>query len=157
MDLVTEYRRARQDEDVARLRRLVSLRAMLATGLSQRQIANSLGVSQPAISQQIRSAPRLGDVHPKVLLDASAPVLTALADAEGYSRLGVFGSVARDEARHDSDIDLIVQPPPGTSSFDFVRFKGLVEQVLGRGVDLISYGGLHPGLDDDIRRDVVLL
>ena len=39
----------------------------------------------------------------------------------------------------------------------FIRFKALIEQVLGREVDLISYGGLKPKLDDDIRRDAVLL
>lgn len=157
MELATEYRSARRDEDLARLRRLFSLRAMLATGSSQRQIAATLGVSQPAISQQIRNAPTLEGVHPEVLLDAAAPVLKTLAAGEGYSRLGVFGSVGRGQALQDSDIDLIVQAPPGTSSFDFVRFKGLIEQVLGREVDLISYGGLQPGLDDDIRRDAVLL
>ncbi|WP_456695508.1 nucleotidyltransferase family protein [Aeromicrobium sp. P5_D10] len=69
----------------------------------------------------------------------------------------MFGSVARGEARQDSDIDLIVEAPAGTSSFEFVRFKQLIEQVLGREVDLISYGGLTPTKDDDIRRDAVLL
>jgi len=69
----------------------------------------------------------------------------------------VFGSIARGEARQDSDIDLLVDAPPGTSSFEFTRFKQLIEQVLGREIDLISYGGMKPKLDDDIRRDAVLL
>jgi predicted nucleotidyltransferase len=50
-----------------------------------------------------------------------------------------------------------VDAPPGTSSFAFIRFKQLIEQVLGREIDLISYGGLKPKMDDDIRRDAVLL
>jgi len=29
--------------------------------------------------------------------------------------------------------------------------------VLGRTVDLVEYGGLKPHLDDDIRRDAVML
>lgn len=33
----------------------------------------------------------------------------------------------------------------------------LLEQVLGREVDLVSYGGLKAKLDDDIRREAVLL
>ncbi|MEP7036165.1 MAG: nucleotidyltransferase family protein, partial [Actinomycetota bacterium] len=74
-----------------------------------------------------------------------------------YRRLAVFGSVARGEARQDSDIDLLVDAPPGTSSFAFIRFKQLIEQVLGREIDLISYGGLKPKMDDDIRRDAVEL
>ncbi|HEY8720675.1 nucleotidyltransferase domain-containing protein [Pengzhenrongella sp.] len=157
MTLLAEYRDARRDEDVARLRRVIALRAMTATGMSQRQIADALGISQPAISQQLRNAPDLEGVHPRVLLDAAAPVLSALAAEHDYRRLAVFGSVARGEAREDSDIDLLVDPPPGTSSFEFIRFKRLIEKVLGRGIDLISYGGLKPKLDDDIRRDAVLL
>jgi uncharacterized protein len=44
-----------------------------------------------------------------------------------------------------------------TSSFGFLKFKQLLEQVLGREIDLIDYGGLKPKLDDDIRREAVLL
>ena len=157
MTLLAEYRDARHDEDVARLRRVLALRALVATGLSQRQVAESLGISQPAVSQQLRSAPDLEGIHPEELLEAAAPVLTTLAAERGHGRLAVFGSVARGEARQDSDLDLIVDAPAGTSSFEFVRFKQLIEQVLGREVDLISYGGLTPTMDDDIRRDAVLL
>ena len=157
MALVAEYRDARRDEDLARLRRVMALRAMVATATSQRQVADALGISQPAVSQQLRSAPDLDGVHPGELLKAAAPVLTALAAERGYGRLAVFGSVARGDARQDSDIDLIVDVPAGASSFEFVRFKQLIEQVLGREVDLISYGGLTPTTDDDIRRDAVPL
>jgi predicted nucleotidyltransferase len=157
MTLLAEYRGARRDEDVARLRRVLALRAMSAVGMSQRQIAAELGVSQPAVSQQLKAANDLAGVHPELLIDAAGPVLRALAAERGYARLAVFGSVARRQARADSDIDLVVESPPGTSSFDFLRFKQLLEQVLGRGVDLVDYGGLMPGLDDDIRRDAVVL
>jgi predicted nucleotidyltransferase len=157
MTLLAEYLDARRDEDVSRLRRVMALRAMVATGVSQRQIADALGISQPAVSQQLRRAPELDPIHPETLLDAARPVLKELAAEHGYKRLAVFGSVARGEARQDSDIDLIVEAPPGTSSFQFIRFKQLLEKVLGRDIDLISYGGLAPTLDDDIRRDAVLL
>src|SRR5688500_8378 len=95
MTLVAEYRDARREEDVARLRRVLALRAMLATGMSQRQIAEALGVSQPAVSQQLKFARELDTVHPQVLVDAAGPVLKALAADRGYSRLAVFGSLAR--------------------------------------------------------------
>ena len=39
----------------------------------------------------------------------------------------------------------------------FLGFKRLIEQVLGREIDLVEYGGLAPKLDDDIRREAVLL
>ena len=157
MSLVEEYRAARRGEDVARLRRVLVLRAMGATGMTQREIAEELDITQPAVSQQLRFAPELANIHPEVLLEAAAPVLKALALEYGYGQLAVFGSVARGEATPDSDIDLLVEAPEGTSSFDFVWFQQLIEQVLGRGIDLVSYGGLKPGLDDDIREDAVAL
>lgn len=157
MTLLAEYRGARRDEDIARLRRVLALRAMTATGMSQRQVAEALGITQPAVSQQLKFAPELNDVHPATLLEAAAPILKSLADEHGYTRLAVFGSVARHQAGQDSDIDLLIEAPEGTSSFGFIRFKQLMEQVLGREIDLISYGGLKPKLDDDIRREAVLL
>lgn len=157
MGLLAEYRAARRDEDVARLRRVLALRAMAAAGMSQRQIAEAVGITQSAVSQQLKFAPELDSVHPEFLLEAAAPILSTLAAEHGYTRLAVFGSVARHQARPDSDIDLIVEAPAGTSSFDFIRFRQLIEQVLGREVDLVEYGGLKPKLDDDIRREAVPL
>ncbi len=157
MDLLHEYREARRGEELARLRRVIALRAMIATGMSQRQVAEALGVSQPAVSQQLTSSSDLTGVHPQLLLEAAAPVLKALAEDLGYTRLAAFGSLARHDARADSDIDLLVEAPAGTSSFSFIQFKQLIEQVLGREIDLVSYGGLKPRRDEDIRRDAVLL
>lgn len=45
----------------------------------------------------------------------------------------------------------------GTSSFGFIKFRQLIEQVVGRQIDLVDYGGSKPRLDDDIRREAVLL
>ncbi len=157
MVLAAEYFGARHTEDVARLRRVLALRAMAASGMRQREIAGALGISQPAVSQQLKAAPDLASVHPEMLVEAAAPVLRRLAEEAGYARLAVFGSVARGEAGPGSDIDLLVEAPSRTSSFEFVRFKRLIEQVLGREIDLVEYGGLKPGLDDDIRREAVLL
>lgn len=157
MTLLTDYREARRSEDIARLRRLLALRAMAASGMSQREIGVALGISQPAVSQQLRATQDLAAAPPDVLLEAGAPVLTSLADESGFARLAVFGSIARGQGRPDSDIDLLVRAPRGTSSFGFVRFKQLLERVLGREIDLVEYGGLRPGEDDDILKDAVPL
>lgn len=91
------------------------------------------------------------------MLAAAAPILKTLAGEHGYTRLAVFGSVGRHQAGPDSDIDPVVQSLAGTSTFGFMGFKQLIEQVLGREIDLIDYGGLKPGIDDDIRLEAVLL
>lgn len=157
MTLLAGYRDARRDEGLARLRRVLALWALTATGMSQRQVADALGISQSAVSQQLKFAPSLGGIHPEILLAAAGPILKTLADERGYAHLAVFGSVARREARLNSDIDLLVEAPEGTSTFGFIWFKQLIEQILGREIDLVDCGGLTPGLDDDIRREAVLL
>jgi len=157
MSLESEYRDARRDEATARLRRILVLRAMAAAGMSQREIAATLGISQPAVSQQLKSAPALDGVHPRELLAAATPVIKALAAERGYARLAVFGSVARGVATEKSDIDLLVQAPEGTSSLEFVGFRQLLVDVLGREIDLVDYGGIRPGIDDDVTREAVPL
>jgi predicted nucleotidyltransferase len=157
MAMVAEYRGARRDEGVARLRRALALRAMVATGMSQREVAAALGVSQPAVSQQLRAVRDLASVHPEILIEAAAPILKVVAEERGFTELAVFGSVARHRARPDSDIDLLVQAPPDTSISGLLALRRLFETVLGRPVDLVTYGGLKPNIDDDIRREAVLL
>ena len=157
MSLADEYVTARRSEDLARLRRAIALRALVESGLSQRQIAEKLGISQPAVSQQLRSSPDLRSYPAREVLEAAAPVLKELAREHGFSRLAVFGSIARGKSGPRSDIDLIVRAPRGTSSLGMVKFQRLVEAVLNRKVDLIEYGGLKQGIDDDIRREAVLL
>lgn len=157
MTLLAEYVDARRDEEVARLRRVLALRAMVSTGMSQRDIAAALGVSQPAVSQQLKAASRLDEVHPEILLEAAAPILKQVAAERGFVKLAVFGSVARRQARQDSDVDLLVEAPAGTSISGLVSLQGLLKAVLGRPVDLVSYGGLKPGIDDDVRREAMLL
>jgi predicted nucleotidyltransferase len=148
---------AQHSEALVRLRRTLVLRMMVASGASQREAAAAIGISQSAVSRQLQRAPALKSVRPDVLLNAAAPGLRSWAEEHGYCRLAVFGSLARGDARDDSDIDLLVDAPPGTSSFDFVRFQQLIETVIGRKVDLISYGGLRAGLDSDVRREAILL
>ncbi len=49
-------------------------------------------------------------------------------------KIGLFGSYARDEAREDSDIDILVDMP---SSFDkFFDLKYMLEESFGKAVDL---------------------
>lgn len=157
MGLTDEYRAARHQEKVARLRRLIALRAMLASGMSQRQAAAELGISQPAVCQQLKATAELEQADAATVFEAGAPIIKQLTQERGYSRAWVFGSVARGDAGPQSDIDLMVEPPPGISMFDLARLKLLIDEVLGQDIDLISYTGLKGRIDDDIRRDAVLL
>ena len=68
MDPLVAYQAARRDEGIARLRRLLALRAMAATGMRQREIADALGKSVPAVHGLIHRGlrelrARLGDAE----------------------------------------------------------------------------------------------
>lgn len=54
----------------------------------------------------------------------------------------LFGSVARGEERADSDVDFIVRLAPGRTLLDLVRLESLLEQLLGRRVDVVTEGSL---------------
>ena len=105
---------------------------------------------RPAVSQQLSTASALDEVDARTLLDAAAPVLVRIAADRGFSRLAVFGSVGRETARPDSDIDLLVEAPTDASIADVTHLRETFETVLGRPVDLVTYGGLHPTRDASI-------
>ena len=60
--------------------------------------------------------------------------------------LAIFGSVARDEARPDSDVDILVEFD-GPATFDqYMELKLFLEDLLGRPVDLVTRKGVRPEL-----------
>lgn len=156
MTLAIEYEQATRDAELARLRRVLAVRAMLTEGASQREVAKLLGVTQPAISYQVANG-RTDGVRPSDLIAAGGSILRQVAERRGFSDLAVFGSAARGDDRRDSDVDLLVQPPGDADLFDMLRLEEALEVILGRGVDLVSYGGLDVKRDRDILRDKVLL
>ena len=67
--------------------------------------------------------------------------------ALGVERLALFGSVARDQARADSDVDVLVQFSPGRKSYStFLALSDLLESRLGHRVELVTVEALSPVL-----------
>ena len=63
----------------------------------------------------------------------------------GVRRLALFGSVARGEARPDSDVDLLVEFDPEQKTFDhFMTLSFLLEDLLGRRVEIVTRESLSP-------------
>lgn len=77
----------------------------------------------------------------------------------GVTRLALFGSVQRDAARVDSDVDFLVEFEEGSKTYDhFLRLGELLEEALGRRVELVTPESLSPYLGVHIlaeARDVI--
>lgn len=156
MTLLAHYDSALHDAEIARIRRTLALRGLLGEGHSQAGMAARFGLTQPAVSYQV-SRKRTEGVKPRDLLDAGRDILRQVAEDRGFRRLSVFGSVARGEDTPDSDLDFVVEPPPKASLVDLAELQETFSRILGRQVDLVTYGGLDSKLDRDILRDTELL
>lgn len=74
------------------------------------------------------------------LLSTHREVLRSL----GVRSLALFGSVARDEADPQSDVDLLVEFQETPSLSEYMRLKFWLEDRLGRQVDLVMKKALKP-------------
>lgn len=69
--------------------------------------------------------------------------------------LAVFGSVARDEARVESDVDILVEFERPAGLFELARLQRYLETILGRSVDLGTPDSLRCQLRDQILAEAV--
>ena len=58
-------------------------------------------------------------------------------DRYGVTRLGIFGSVARDQAVDSSDVDVVVEMAP--DMFARANLKEELESILNTQVDVVRY------------------
>jgi uncharacterized protein len=73
----------------------------------------------------------------------------------GVSELSLFGSVARDEARDDSDVDVMVSFVSTPSFTSFMELKECLEQRLGARVDLVTRAGLKARVRPHVEREAL--
>ena len=90
-------------------------------------------------------------------LETLSAHMTELRTRYSVKRIGVFGSVARGEAREGSDIDLLVEFEPNAhvGLFDFARLRDRLSQLLGCRVDLVTEDALHSALRERVLKETV--
>jgi predicted nucleotidyltransferase len=78
----------------------------------------------------------------EIILRRLHEIMPDLRERYGVERMALYGSFARDIASSSSDVDLLVEfgRPPG---LEFVRLADLLENKLGRPVDLATFDSLH--------------
>ena len=73
----------------------------------------------------------------------------------GVAELALFGSIVRDEARPDSDIDILVSFDRPTNPKCFFGVQCYIEDLLGRPVDLVTDTALRSELRPHVEAEVV--
>ncbi len=89
------------------------------------------------------------------VLDELARVKPELAARYGVTRLALFGSTVRNSARTDSDIDILVSFEGPATSDRYFGVQFLLEDLLGRRVDLVTDKALRPELRPFVEREAV--
>jgi predicted nucleotidyltransferase len=75
--------------------------------------------------------------------------------AMGAGSLSLFGSVARDEAGPDSDIDILIELGRPMGLFELGGIQVRLEEILGCSVDLVMPDAMRPRLREIVLRDAV--
>jgi len=88
------------------------------------------------------AAARLGDIQ------------KTLADEYGVSKIGIFGSVARNEQKETSDIDILVKLDHSVGLIEFAGLWGYLKDTLGQEVDVADIDDLRPDMADHIKSEV---
>jgi uncharacterized protein len=106
---------------------------------------------------QDRTNPQAQVVTLEQLLRDKRDDIKRIAASHGAYNLRVFGSVARGEAGPESDIDLLIDVGPTTSSWFPAGLILDLEDLLGRRVEVITEKALNPELRDHVRREAIPL
>ena len=89
-------------------------------------------------------------------LNAQRDAIAALGRRYGARRIRVFGSVARRQETAGTDIDLLVDLPPGYDMFgQRLPLAQQLEQQLGRRIELIPDHYLNRHMREHVLREAV--
>ena len=83
--------------------------------------------------------------------------IISVAERNGGGKVRIFGSLARDEAQTDSDVDILIELDPGRSLLDILAIKQDLEDLLHRNVDVLTESAVSPYIKDDILSEAVAL
>jgi uncharacterized protein len=89
------------------------------------------------------------------LIRAKRDEIQRIAGKHGARNIRVFGSVARGDARPDSDVDFLIDTEPVTSSWFPAGLVQDLESLLGRHVEVVTERGLNHLIRDEVLREAV--
>ena len=153
-DLAEVARRSDEAVRDARAELVHAVREAARQGLTQAQIAQLIGRSQPEVSRLLRFHGR-GPLAFR--LRRHAREVRDLIDQAGGSNVRVFGSVATGAERAGSDIDLLFDMGAPMGLMELGTLERRLSVLLGAPVDLIPAAALRPDLRDRVLAAAVTL
>jgi len=89
-------------------------------------------------------------MRPSESVTAHRDRILKVLDRKNLQNPRLFGSAARREDHASSDLDILVDAPPGTSLFDLAAVEIELEELLGCRTEILTEAFLSP----DVRRRV---
>jgi len=78
-----------------------------------------------------------------------------LKEQFGINKIAVFGSYARNEAKKDSDIDIVVLDMDKKNAFTLIKTKYFLENALELNVDIGHYDSIRPTIKKRIEKELL--
>ncbi len=91
------------------------------------------------------------------LLREKRDEILRIAAQHGATNVRVFGSLARGEARPNSDVDILITLAPDRSLLDLIALKQDLEDLLGCKIDVVTEASVSPYIRPQVLQDAVAL
>ena len=89
-------------------------------------------------------------MKPSEALKGHRDAVLRIARGYGVRDVRVFGSVLHGDDTDNSDVDLLIDVPDGTTLLDMVRLQKALEAALGVSVDVLTPGDLPARIRDRV-------
>jgi hypothetical protein len=89
------------------------------------------------------------------LLKDKREEILGIAARHGAQNIRVFGSIARGEAKPDSDLDILIELAPGRSLLDLIALKQDLEDLLGCQVDVVTKTAISPYIRQQVLSEAI--
>lgn len=96
-------------------------------------------------------------MKPSLVLESKYSALVELLAQSKVKNARIFGSTIHGTDRDGSDLDLLVDAPPGTTLLDLSQLQLDLEELLGISVDLRTPGDLSPLFRSEVLAQAVPL
>ncbi|MEE9322526.1 MAG: nucleotidyltransferase domain-containing protein [Granulosicoccus sp.] len=109
------------------------------------------------LSNEIETASQRKKPEMDRVVENNRARILELARDNGVRNVRVFGSMARNDAGPESDLDLLVELEQGRSGLALGGFLSDISDLVHRKVDVVTEKSLHPRIRDKVLREAVTL